>query len=294
MSLIGYIKLIRPVNTFFSIATVLFGMLLAGRITGYIPVVIACVSAFLIVAGGSVLNDFFDRNVDVANNRKRPIPQKLVQPENAKIFGYLLLSLGTFTVLLTRSILLIFIAVTGAFLLHLYNSVIKSKNAILGNIVMSYCNAIIIIYGWSLFRNFSFNIIITLLIIFAIVFFASMAREFIKSIRYIKGERRFHRKTAALTLGIESTSIWATILMLMAVTLSPIPFVIGTLGISYLALMIVVDVLGLWLCLTTLRRARRKENSQEESISEYAGKAQNLLLGSMGMAILAIGLGLFI
>jgi geranylgeranylglycerol-phosphate geranylgeranyltransferase len=275
-----------------TVVAVLIGVLVGGGNVISFPVIIACVSAFLIVAGGFVINDFFDRDIDAANNRDRPIPKCRIQPESAKIFGYLLLSMGVIIVWITGNLAALFIAITGAFLLHLYSYTIKPKNAILGNIVTSYSTAITFIYGWSLIGNLSIKIIVILPFVFAIVMFASMAREFMKGIYDINGDRQFKLKTAALRLGIDSTASWITILMLFAVVLSPIPYMLQVLGVGYISLMVVVDILSLWACFSLLRFIRSRKYD-EKSIIKYAGKTKNLFLGAMSLGIIAIGLGLY-
>lgn len=292
-NLLAYVKLLRPANSIMTVIAVLVGVLLAGGNVSSLPVIIACVSAFLIVAGGFAVNDFFDKEIDAANDRDRPIPKGKIQPRNARVFGYLILSIGALVVWFTQNLFAIFIVISGALLLHLYSSMIKPANAMLGNIVTSYSTAITFIYGWSLFGDLSSRVALALPYIFAIVILASMAREFTKGIQDIKGDDQFDLKTAALSLGVESTVNWTTILTFFAVVLSPIPFILQVLGVGYMSLMVLVDIFSLWACLSLLRHVRSK-TCDESSTIKYARKTKNLLLIAMCIGIFAVGLGVYL
>ena len=293
ISVIGYVKLIRPANSIFTVIAVIIGALTTGTNIFVPSVTYACISAFLIVAGGFVVNDFYDKDIDAANERDRPIPKGLVKPENAKAFGYFLLTVGVIIAILTLNILSVTIAVTGAFLLDQYSRLLKPRFTIWGNLVTSYSTAITYAFGWSSVLIVPHEkVILSLFWMFTISIFASMSREFIKAIHDIRGDSQFNIRTVAVRSGIKNAAVLGIIMMAIAVAFTPIPYLTGVFGISYLALIIVVDVIALTSCALLLRETYKRE-VPVDYLTKYAGKMKQFMLLAMSIGILAFGVGLF-
>ena len=101
----GYLQLCRPANLPTAAADVLAGLALAGLFsaTGFIwdPNLVFPMEAMLLVAasvflyaGGVVMNDVFDADLDARERPERPIPSGIVPLKSASIFGGLLLLIG--------------------------------------------------------------------------------------------------------------------------------------------------------------------------------------------------------
>ncbi|WP_276089614.1 UbiA-like protein EboC [Pedobacter sp. JY14-1] len=98
---LGYIRLMRPANVVTAIADVLAGMAIAGYFLGqqdgfwlggpaslsYIPVLLICIATICLYAGGIILNDVFDAELDKIERPERPIPSGLISRNAAAIFG---------------------------------------------------------------------------------------------------------------------------------------------------------------------------------------------------------------
>jgi 4-hydroxybenzoate polyprenyltransferase len=89
----GYLELLRPANVATALADVLAGYAVAGlgnhRALGWLLLATAC-----LYAGGVVLNDVFDRDIDRIERPERPIPSRRVSVAAAALLGAGLLGLG--------------------------------------------------------------------------------------------------------------------------------------------------------------------------------------------------------
>lgn len=82
----SYLELLRPANVVTAVADVLAGFAVAGtsRIDG-LPWLMA--AAACLYAGGIVLNDYFDRDLDARERPERPIPSGRVRADRAAALG---------------------------------------------------------------------------------------------------------------------------------------------------------------------------------------------------------------
>ena len=89
----GYLELLRPPNVVTAVADVLAGYAVAGRANS--PALPWLLTATVcLYAGGVVLNDFFDRELDAVERPERPIPSGRVPARQAAALGTALLAGG--------------------------------------------------------------------------------------------------------------------------------------------------------------------------------------------------------
>ncbi len=246
-----------------------------------------------IVAGGFAINDYYDRDVDATYKRNRPIPSGRIRPEKAKVIGYLLLVAGLILAVLALPPLSVFIATTCAFLLDLYSRVLKRKHTIIGNFVTSYSTAITYIFGWScLLGVLSGKIVLTLFWMFILSLLVCLGREFIKSIQDLKGDKEFNINTIAVKYGVGIAAYSAAAPLILAVILSPLPYVFNLFGFSYLVIIIIVDIMLLVSSFLLIRKIRKI--GDREPIFNFAKKIKESLLVAMVVGLFAFSIGLFI
>lgn len=142
----GYLELLRPANVVTAIADVLAGYAVAGRShSRALPWLVG--AAMCLYAGGVVLNDFFDRELDAIERPERPIPSGRVSATSAATLGIALLTAGVLAASqATRAAF--FVAVAIAALVVLYDALTK-RNAIAGPINMGLCRAFNLLLGVS-------------------------------------------------------------------------------------------------------------------------------------------------
>ena len=140
----GYLELIRPANVATALADVLAGYAVAGlgnhSALGWLLVSTAC-----LYAGGVVLNDVFDRDVDRTERPERPIPSGRVSVGAASGLGGGLLAFGVFAGSQATAAAGVVAAATAASVL-LYDAWGK-RQGLLGPLNMGMCRGLNLLLG---------------------------------------------------------------------------------------------------------------------------------------------------
>lgn len=147
----------RPANLFTAIADVLAGAVVLGVLSGVgsgtnfvlllsalLPLVAASIFLY---AGGVVLNDAFDAEIDRKERPERPIPSGKVPIGHAFCFGYLLLILGGLCALVTNKVSGL-VALLLALSIFCYDSLTK-HSAFWGPLSMGVCRGLNLLLGMS-------------------------------------------------------------------------------------------------------------------------------------------------
>ncbi len=158
-SLKGFLRLTRPANVVTAVADILAGMAISGyflsaSVGAYEWQVISLliISTASLYAGGVVLNDVFDAELDAKERPERPIPSGLVSKKRAATGGYLLLALGIISALFVHRELVsvsFFLAIAIATGVLLYNKWCK-HHFIAGPFTMGVCRGLNLLLGISI------------------------------------------------------------------------------------------------------------------------------------------------
>lgn len=140
----AYVRLVRPANLVTSGADVLAGYVVVGAPAGQLLWrLIASVSLY---AGGIVLNDVFDRDLDAIERPERAIPSGLVPLGNAAILGSAFL-IGAVCAGFRASLLTGAITTAIALCVLAYDAGIKHRT--MGPILMGSCRGLNLLLGLS-------------------------------------------------------------------------------------------------------------------------------------------------
>jgi len=231
----GFFNIIRPLNAFVAGFAVLLGYLIAaGTIASEAFILVPIV--FFATAGGNVINDYYDREIDRINRPGRPIPSGAVTPSAALVYsGVLFLAaIG----LSTRTNTLCFaLAVFNSLLLWAYAASLK-KVSLVGNLAVSYLAASIFLFGGALtgidglFQNVPLA---------GIVVLAMLSRELLKDAEDVEGDAEGGARTLPMIVGIRTTAAIALAAALGAVIMSYLPLM-RWWGVPYLAAITVADL----------------------------------------------------
>lgn len=217
---------------------------LAGiAVTGVFPSSYVLLLAFLVPLfsemGAFAVNDYFDIAADRANRRTdRPLVSGRISPSFALAFGALsiLFSL-VFAFFINENIFLLTLVLNALALL--YNAKLKLL-PLAGNTYIAFTMGIPFVFGNLVVSS---SIIAVNLLLFTLGFLAGLAREIIKSIEDIEGDRAA-RKAATLPVIIGEKYALATAIAvyLVFLPLSFLPFAYGLKGnaISYVLLAIAI------------------------------------------------------
>ena len=232
----GYLQLIRPPNCFMMGFAVIVGASLVSSFNYSINLLLGFVTSFSLTAASMVINDYTDREIDSINEPNRPIPRGDIKPKEALSFAIILCIVGLVAAFETNfpsfsvAIIALIISIT---------YITKGKNTGLpGNFLVSATVVIPFIYGGLTTGQIETS---TLLFV-TIVFLSNTGREITKGIVDIKGDKKHNIKTIAVTKGEKIAAIMAATFSLIAVGISPLPWIWGIVTNWFIPLVIITDV----------------------------------------------------
>ncbi len=235
MSASAFIRVTRPHNAVVAGLTALLGYLIAtGTLTP--PSLLLAVVVALITAGGNVINDIYDVEIDRINRPERPIPAGEISLAGAKVYTVMLFAGGIALATLTTALCLA-IALANAVILIAYAFWLK-RTPVLGNLAVAYLAGSVFLFGGAfagiegLVQNLSLA---------AITFLATIAREVLKDAEDVDGDAAGGARTLPMIVGIRRTGKLAFACACGAVLASILPFG-DWWGPFYLAGIVVVDI----------------------------------------------------
>jgi geranylgeranylglycerol-phosphate geranylgeranyltransferase len=192
---------------------------------------------FLISGAGNSVNDYFDIKIDSINRPERPIPSGRVKLSEALYLSYLLFGFGS---LLAFSINQFcgFIALFNSLLLIFYAKTLKGT-PLLGNLSIGYLTGSTFLFGASVFGSEGLRALFVLFVLSAL---AITAREIVKDIEDMEGDKMEGADTLPLRIGAKKASYLAVLIGFLAVLLSPLPYLMSVLGRNYLYLVFLADL----------------------------------------------------
>ena len=143
-----YLLIMRPHNCLigafavFVVSVVSVGM---DIFNSTIHLIFGMLVVFTIIAGGNIINDYFDRENDAINHPERPLPSGKISCSSALSYSIIMFSLSILFAFLISNYAL-FIASYAIFLLVLYESPLK-KEGFVGNVTISILVGMIFIFG---------------------------------------------------------------------------------------------------------------------------------------------------
>ncbi len=258
---LAFVSITRPPNGLLMFIAVLVGVIFSEnqRIT-LEQALLAMVTAYGLNGSSMVINDYFDRDTDLISNPSRPIPAGLIAPREALIYSTILATAGLVAAALISIACLIFAALAYA-AAFIYNARLK-KSGFLGNMMVSVDVVAPFIYGAIV----SDGLITPRVLAFAaLAFIANTGREVIKGIVDVEGDAARNVATVARVKGERYAAYLGAGLYLLAVALSPIPYVLNYVSTYYLYAVALADVGFIYSALKIIRNptrgnARRQKN----------------------------------
>jgi geranylgeranylglycerol-phosphate geranylgeranyltransferase len=236
----GYVRLIRPANCVMMGIAVIVGAVLANPNVEkdfWPSLVYGFVTGFMLTAASMTVNDYYDRHIDAINEPNRPIPSGLVKPRDALIFAAILSTLGFAAAYLTNTFCLV-IAVVAWIIFAAYTTVGK-RSGLPGNFLVSICVTIPFIYGSvAIVAEVRLNV----LFFASIAFLSNTGREITKGIVDVKGDVTANVKTLAVHYGEKSAAIAAASFYVLAILLSPIPWLLNLVSFLFIPLVLITDI----------------------------------------------------
>jgi len=189
-----------------------------------------------IAAGGYVINDYFDLNIDRINRPDRLVIERSIHRRHAILWHLVLSGAGlAFSIgvsLSTGNAIITVLNTLAVVVLWLYSTKFK-RQLLAGNIVISVLTAwvILVIYvteaatGWPLYgksqSNYLSEIYKPAIVYAGFAFIMSIIREAVKDMEDRIGDQRHGRQTMAVVWGMRSTKVYtATWLVVLLMSVS--------------------------------------------------------------------------
>lgn len=277
-----YLEILRPGNALMGAISIILIAIIDKTIS--IPIILAMITVFFETAAGNVINDYFDYNIDLVNKPERPIPSGRISLENGKRYAYLLFAAGTvcgFLIsYLTANWIPFIIVLIADVVLYLYAYKLKAT-PLIGNLAVGFMTGFGFVFGGFTINNPS--IVMTSIFLGFFAFVMTTAREIIKDIEDVEGDRKDGARTLPILIGKKKPAILATILIIIDCALCPLLYIYHIFGVLYLVIIAVAVIIFIYSAILIMK-------SQEESV---AHKSSKLLKIGMLIAFLSFALGSF-
>jgi geranylgeranylglycerol-phosphate geranylgeranyltransferase len=182
-------------------------------------------------AGGNVINDIEDMDIDRINKPSRPFPSGSLSPRSGWVL-YAVLIAVTVLVIVRLPVMQGIWILAWVILLHLYSARIK-RVYLAGNLLVSLVSASGFLLGASAGGTVSSGAIPA-----GFTFFFVLGREFVKDTDDIEGDRAGGARTVPVVSGGQrALRISALLFALLAVSF-PLPWIVGIYGSLYAIIMI--------------------------------------------------------
>ncbi len=279
----------RPHNVLITLLGVILGALFVEPNAYRDPMwlLISSTPALMIAAGGYMINDYYDRDIDRKSKPWRPLVKGDISPQTALLVSILLIVVGCAIAFLLFGIFIgVFVSIN-ALITYLYSWKLK-RLGLIGNIAVSLLSANSILYGGLTYMLISERIkVLPLLLIpwsFAIVM--SLSREIVKGIEDIEGDKAYGVRTIAVISGYRFASIISTSLLTLLLAIVGIPFIIKQ-SMIYITLAIISIAIFLASTIKIAASKNIEDAIRVASLSRSVSKL-SLLLGTIAFIAWAL------
>lgn len=277
-----YIEILRPGNALMGAIAIILVAIIDKTVS--IPIILAMITVFFETAAGNVINDYFDYNIDLVNKPERPIPSGRISLKNGRNYAYFLFLAGTICGFLISHItgnwIPFVIVLIADVILYLYAYKLKTT-PLIGNLAVGFMTGFGFVFGGFTLNNP--NIIMTSIFLGFFAFVMTTAREIVKDIEDVEGDKKDGARTLPILIGKKTPAILATILIIIDCALCPLLYIYHIFGILYLVIIAIAVILFIYSAILILK-------SQDEAT---AHKSSKLLKIGMLIAFLSFALGSF-
>ncbi len=231
------IDLTRPVNVAITVLSIPAASILAGAVPNqWVEVLLAALTGGLVAGAANAINDHFDVEIDRINKPSRPIPRGDATTREARI-EWLLLSLLAIVLNIFLNVYALGIVLFAVLVLYWYSAFFK-RTILAGNLIVGLMTGMAFVYGAVVVGNFSRAIMPA---IFA--FLVNVAREIIKDIEDMDGDRKEGAVTLPVKYGVMPALWLASVTMILLLLATFVAYQMTLYSIIYLYIVSVVDAL---------------------------------------------------
>ncbi len=221
------ISITRPLNCLITFLTIVVASFICAEVLIIKIVLIAAFAGSLVNAGGNIINDYYDIEIDKVNRPNRPLPSGQMEIKTAlTIYIYFTL----FALVIANhylSNIAFGIVVLTSGLMFLYSYKLKGI-PLVGNIVVAFSTGLAFLFGSVVVGNIYCGIIPALF-----AFLISLMRELVKDIEDIEGDKSASISTFPIKFGIDKTVKLVSIIGVVLILATTIPFLLKIYNLYY-------------------------------------------------------------
>ncbi len=230
---------------------------------------------FTISASAMVLNDIADIEIDKINAPNRPLPSGIISIKQAFICYLVLVFIGI-VASLRAGLDSLTVVVAAVIVSALYDHRLKASG-FMGNVAVAFSTSLPFLYAFTFTNNPNY----TVLVFWAMVFLSVLAREIVKDIADVEGDKVKGVKSLPILVGERKAAFIAGMFNLLAVLLSPIPVIYGLVNEAvYSVFVIIVDFALLYSSYKVIINPHREEALRQKQIMLFA-----MMIGLVGFVL---------
>lgn len=244
--LIAYIHLSRPINVLITFVSIPVACWIAGgTVSSRLFFFLAGITGALVSAGANAINDAFDVDIDRINRPDRPLPRGVLTQHDARRM-WLIVSIAALGINLFLNSTALLVAILSIALLYFYSARLK-RTVLAGNLVIGLMTGMAFIYGGVVVGRIERAIVPA---IFA--FLVNLAREVLKDIEDMEGDRKENAVTLPVKYGVKMSLVLATVslLLLIGTTIAVVIFALYHPAFLYIVLaadcLICASIILMW------------------------------------------------
>lgn len=213
--------------------------------------ILTTIGGALAAGGASALNQYWDRDLDAKMTRtaRRPIPSGQVSPQNAMLFGLVLLAWSAF-ILYWVNPLTMLLALFGAFYYDVIYTIMLKRNTVVNILIGGGAGAMPVLVGWAAVTG---TVTFEALILFAIVFYWTPPHSWALALLVNSDYARADVPMMPVARGEEATRQQMLLYSIQLVLVSVMPVLFGTLSGIYLVGTVLLGIGLLYMCVRLMQ-----------------------------------------
>lgn len=267
-----YLEILRPGNAIMAVIAIFLMAVISGKFT--LEALMAGVVVFIVTGAGNSINDYFDHKIDAINKPERPIPSGRISLKTALIYSISLFALGIILAFLIN-LLLGMIAFLSSILMIFYARDLKTK-CLIGNLSISFLTGLCFVFGGIAVDQITISIYLGFF-----AFLMTMAREIVKDMEDVEGDKLEGAATLPILHGMRISSLLSAFFMILASVGSPLLYFMGIFSVFYLPVLFLAIIIFLYCAMSIL-------NDQS---TENAGKVSKRIKLGMAITFVAFAVG---
>lgn len=268
----AYLEILRPFNALMAVVAIFLMAIISGNFT--LGVFIAGAVVFIITGAGNSINDYFDYKIDAINKPERPIPSGRIPRRNAGIYSSSLFIVGIILAFAINTLLGI-IALLSSLTMIWYAYNLK-RMLIVGNLTISFLTGLCFVFGGIVVHQILLSIYLGFF-----AFLMTMAREIVKDMEDVKGDKAEGASTLPIRYGNAISSKLAAFFVIIASLTSPLLYFIGIFTWLYLIILFPAILVFLYAAVRILK---------DQSVENTRNISKKIKMG-MGITFLAFAAG---